>query len=186
MIWNLRKKCETNNNCKISKRTKHWVIKNQCQFHEIVKNETRRNAYKKRNCSKNRKNSNQTNQKNDKKSSFYICWIVAAHSWSRDRMKNDQRDIIDRARKKRKKKSRLEKWINEKENDDLEFVINKFDKENDCISFENQNNEIENVSHAKNARHENLHTNYSIDDKFNFENFFDDINDERVFQTLYS
>jgi hypothetical protein len=44
--------------------------------------------------------------------------------------------------------------------------------------------------HAGHAGHdnlyENLHTNHSIDDEFNSRNFFDDMNDERAFETLYS
>ncbi len=87
--------------------------------------------------------------------------------------------------KDRKKKSRFEKSVNEEEDDDLEFVINKFSDENDFIAFENKN-ENDNVSHAKHSKHENLHTSHSIDDEFLSKNFFDDMNDERAFQTLYS
>ncbi len=61
------------------------------------------------------------------------------------------------------------------------FAINKFDDEHDFILFENEN-EVENVPGAKNARHEN----YSIDDELNSRDFFDDMNDERAFQALYS
>jgi hypothetical protein len=93
--------------------------------------------------------------------------------------------LVEQEKKDRKKRSRLEKSINEEDDDDFEFVINKFDDEDDFISFENEN-ESENASHANNAKHENLLTNHSIDDEFNSRNFFDRMNDERNFQTLYS
>jgi hypothetical protein len=57
---------------KFQKKTEHRVKENQCQLHENVKNETRRDACKRRNCSKSEKISNQTNQRDDEKSSFYI------------------------------------------------------------------------------------------------------------------
>ncbi len=44
----------------------------------------------------------------------------------------------------------------------------------------------ENAKNAKHARHDNLRTNHSIDDEFNPRDFFDDMNDERAFETLYS
>jgi hypothetical protein len=53
-------------------------------------------------------------------------------------------------------------------------------------TFEDENEKNENVSHAKNAKHDNLRTNHSIDDEFNSRDFFDDMNDERDFETLYS
>jgi hypothetical protein len=86
---------------------------------------------------------------------------------------------------------RLEKSVEEEEDDEeCEFVVDKFDDdEDDFISFEDDENESENVPHAKNARHakhDNLRTNHSIDDEFNPKNFFDRMNDERDFQTLYS
>jgi hypothetical protein len=67
--------------------------------------------------------------------------------------------------------------------------MNKFDDEEDFISFEDENEESENASLAKNAKHakhDNLRTNHSIDDEFNSKDFFDDMNDERAFETLYS
>jgi heme-degrading monooxygenase HmoA len=94
-----------------------------------------------------------------------IVWKIINEIW-----------LAKQEKKDRKKKSRLEKSVNDEEDDDLEFVVSKFSDENDFIAFENEN-ESENVSHAKNARHENLHTNYSIDDEFNLEDFFDDMND---------
>jgi hypothetical protein len=96
--------------------------------------------------------------------------------------------LIEQEKKNRKKKSRLEKSIKEEEDDDddIEFIINKFDDEEDFISFEDENEKNENVSHAKNAKHDNLRTNHSIDDEFNSRDFFDDLNDERAFETLYS
>jgi hypothetical protein len=97
--------------------------------------------------------------------------------------------LIEQEKKNRKKKSRLEKSIEEKEeddDDDTEFIINKFDDEEDFISFEDENERNENVSHAKNAKHDNLRTNHSIDDEFNSRNFFDDMNDERAFETLHN
>ncbi len=96
--------------------------------------------------------------------------------------------MIEQEKKNRKKKSRLEKSIKEEEDDDddIEFIINKFDDEEDFISFEDENEKNENVSHAKNAKHDNLRTNHSIDDEFNSRDFFDDLNDERAFETLYS
>jgi hypothetical protein len=55
------------------------------------------------------------------------------------------------------------------------------------ISFEDENeNESENALHAKHAKHDNLRTNHSIDDEFNSEDFFDDMNNERAFETLYN
>jgi cell division protein FtsB len=73
--------------------------------------------------------------------------------------------LVKQEKKDKKKKSRLEKSVDDEE-DDLEFIINKFNDENDFIAFENENDEIENVSHAKYSKHENLHTNHSIDDEF--------------------
>ncbi len=96
--------------------------------------------------------------------------------------------LIKQKKKNRKKKSRLEKSVEkEKENDDddTEFIINKFDDEDDFISFENEN-ESENAKNAKQAKHDNLRTNHWIDDEFNSKDFFDDMNDERVFKTLYN
>jgi hypothetical protein len=95
--------------------------------------------------------------------------------------------LVEQEKKNKKKKSRLEKSVNEKEDDDnTEFIINKFDDEKDFISFENEDERSENVSHAKHAKHDNLRTNHSIDDEFNSEDFFDDMNDERAFETLYN
>jgi hypothetical protein len=99
--------------------------------------------------------------------------------------------LIEQEKKDRKKKPRLEKSVEEEENDDLEFVVNKFDDdEDDFISFEDENeNENENASHArhaKHAKHDNLRTNHSIDNEFNPRDFFDDMNDERAFETLYN
>jgi hypothetical protein len=91
--------------------------------------------------------------------------------------------LAEQEKKDRKKKSRLEKSVDKEEDDDLEFVVDKFDDENDFISFENEN---DNTSHARHSKHENLHTNYSIDDEFYSGDFFDDMNDERAFQALYS
>ncbi len=57
------------------------------------------------------------------------------------------------------------------------------------ISFEDENEKNENVSYTKNAKHakhDNLRTNYSINDEFNSRNFFDNMNDKRVFETLYN
>jgi hypothetical protein len=99
--------------------------------------------------------------------------------------------LVEQEKKNRKKKSRLEKSIEDEENDDddIEFVINKFDDEEDFIAFEDENENEKDVSHAKNARHarhDNLRTNHSIDDEFNSKDFFDDMNDERAFETLYN
>jgi hypothetical protein len=96
--------------------------------------------------------------------------------------------LVEQEKKDRKKKSRLEKSIEEDDDDDLEFVVDKFDDdEDDFISFEDENeNESENVSHARHARHDNLRTNHSIDDEFNPRDFLDDMNDERAFEALYS
>ncbi len=58
------------------------------------------------------------------------------------------------------------------------------------IPFEDEDeDESENAPHAENvghAKHGNLRTNHSIDDEFNPGDFFDDIDDERAFETLYS
>jgi hypothetical protein len=95
--------------------------------------------------------------------------------------------LIEQEKKNRKKNSRLEKSVEEDDDDDdTEFIINKFDDEEDFISFEDENEKNENVPHAKNAKHDNLRTNHSIDDEFNLRNFFDDMNDERAFETLYN
>jgi hypothetical protein len=67
--------------------------------------------------------------------------------------------------------------------------MNKFNDEEDFISFENENKKNENASYAKNAKHvkhDNLRTNHSIDDEFNLKDFLNDINDERAFETLYN
>ncbi len=94
--------------------------------------------------------------------------------------------LIEQKKKNRRKKSRLEKSAEEEEDDeDCEFVINKFDDDENFISFEDEN-ENENAKNAKQTRHDNLRTNHSIDDEFNSKNFFDRINDERDFQTLYN
>ncbi len=90
--------------------------------------------------------------------------------------------LAEQEKKDRKKKPRLEKSVEEEDDDDFEFVVNKFDDEDDFISFENEN-ENKNASHA---RHDNLRTNHSMIDEFNPKNFFDDMNDERAFETLYN
>ncbi len=99
--------------------------------------------------------------------------------------------LVEQEKKDRRKKSRFEKSVEEEEDDEeCEFVIDKFENdEDDFISFEDDENEDENVPHAENAehaRHDNLRTNHSIDDEFNSEDFFDRMNDERDFQALYS
>ncbi len=93
--------------------------------------------------------------------------------------------LVEQEKKDRKKRSRLEKSVDEEDDDDFEFIVDKFDDEDDFISFEDEN-ESENASHANNAKHENLFTNHSIDDEFNSRDFFDRMNDERDFQALYS
>jgi hypothetical protein len=102
--------------------------------------------------------------------------------------------LVEQEKKDRRKKSRLEKSVEEEENDDdTEFIIDKFGDEEDFIPFEDENERDENVPHAKenarhagHAKHDNLRTNHSIDDEFNPGDFFDDMNDERAFETLYS
>jgi hypothetical protein len=79
----------------------------------------------------------------------------------------------------------FKKLINEKDDDNFELVINKFDDENDFISFEDKHKN-ESTLNANNAKYENLHTNYLINNEFNSKNFFDRMNNERDFQTLYS
>jgi hypothetical protein len=93
--------------------------------------------------------------------------------------------LVEQEKKDRKKKSRLEKSIDEEVDDDLEFVVDKFSDENDFIAFENED-EDDNAPHARHSKHENLHTSHSIDDEFLPRGFFDDMNDERAFQALYS
>ncbi len=90
--------------------------------------------------------------------------------------------LAEQEKKDRKKKPRLEKSVEEEDDDDLEFVVDKFDDEDDFIPFEDED-EGENAPHA---RHDNLRTNHSIDDEFNPKDFFDDMNDERAFEALYS
>ncbi len=84
----------------------------------------------------------------------------------------------------------MKKLINENEEDnDTKFIMNKFNDEEDFISFEDENEKNENVSFAKNAKHakhDNLRTNHLINDEFNSKNFFNNMNDERAFETLYN
>jgi hypothetical protein len=94
--------------------------------------------------------------------------------------------LIEQEKKDRKKKSRLEKSVDEEEDDDdTEFIIDKFDDEDDFIPFEDED-EGENAENAEQAEHDNLRTNHSIDDEFNSRDFFDDMDDERAFEALYS
>ncbi len=93
--------------------------------------------------------------------------------------------LIEQEKKNRRKKSRLEKSVEEEEDEDFEFVVNKFDDEDDFISFEDEN-ENENAKNAKQTKHDNLLTNHSIDDEFNSRNFFDRMNDKQDFHTLYN
>jgi hypothetical protein len=91
--------------------------------------------------------------------------------------------LTEQEKKDRKKKPRLEKSVEEEDDDDLEFVVDKFDDdEYDFIPFEDEN-EGENAPHAE---HDNLRTNHSIDDEFTPRDFFDDMDDERAFEALYS
>jgi hypothetical protein len=100
-------------------------------------------------------------------------------------VKENQQDMTNRARKKdRKKKSRLEKSVEEDDDDNIEFIVDKFDDEEDFISFEDENEKNENAKNAKHTKHDNLRTNHSIDDEFNSKDFLNDMNDERVFETL--
>ncbi len=97
--------------------------------------------------------------------------------------------LIEQEKKNRRKKSRLEKSVEEEDDDDTEFIIDKFGDEEDFIPFEDEDERNENASHAKNAGHAghgNLRTSHSIDDEFNSGDFFDDMNNERAFETLYS
>ncbi len=95
--------------------------------------------------------------------------------------------LIEQEKKNRKKKSRFEKSIKEEDDDDdTEFIINKFDDEEDFISFEDENEKDESAKNAKHAKHDNLRTNHSTDDEFNSKDFFDNMNDERAFETLYN
>ncbi len=100
--------------------------------------------------------------------------------------------LAEQEKKDRKKKPRVEKSVEEEDDDDFEFVVDKFDDEDDFIPFEDED-EGENVSHAENAGHAghdnlhgNSHTNHSIDDEFNPGDFFDDMDDERAFEALYN
>jgi hypothetical protein len=95
--------------------------------------------------------------------------------------------LAEQEKKNRRKKPRLEKSAEEEEDDDedCEFVVDKFDDDEDFIPFEDEN-ENENAKNAKQAKHDNLRTNHSIDDEFNPKDFFDCMNDERDFQALYS
>jgi hypothetical protein len=99
--------------------------------------------------------------------------------------------LAEQEKKDRRKKSRLEKSVEEEEDDDdTEFIVDKFDDEEDFIPFEDEDEGDENVPHAEenagHARHGNLRTNHSIDDEFNPGDFFDDMDDERAFEALYS
>jgi hypothetical protein len=107
---------------------------------------------------------------------FEIEWKTINEIW-----------LIEQEKKNKKKKSRLEKSIKkENNNDDTEFIINKFDDEEDFISFEYKNEKNENAKNAKHAKHDNLRTNHLTDDEFNSKNFLNDMNDERAFETLYN
>ncbi len=98
--------------------------------------------------------------------------------------------LVEQEKKDRKKKSRLEKSVDEdEEDDDTEFIVNKFGDGEDFIPFEDEDEGGENVPLAENAGHAghgNLRTNHSIDDEFNPGDFFDDMDDERAFEALYS
>jgi hypothetical protein len=96
--------------------------------------------------------------------------------------------LVEQEKKDRKKKSRLEKSVEEEEDDDddIEFIVDKFDDEEDFIPFEDEDERDENAKNARHAGHDNLPTNHSIDDEFNPGDFFDDMDDERAFETLYS
>jgi hypothetical protein len=85
--------------------------------------------------------------------------------------------LVEQEKKDRKKKPRLEKSIEEEDDDD---------DEEDFIPFEDENEKSENAKNARHAKHDNLSTNHSIDDEFNPRDFFDDMNDERAFEALYS
>jgi hypothetical protein len=113
---------------------------------------------------------------------------TSSKRWFRGWWKQDHLHKI-KTKQDRRKKSRLEKSVKEEEDDeDCEFVVDKFDDEEDFIPFEDED-EGENAPHAENAGqagHDNLRTNHSIDDEFNQGDFFDRMDDERDFQTLYS
>ncbi len=94
--------------------------------------------------------------------------------------------LVEQEKKDKKKKPRLKKSVDEEEDDNLEFVVDEFDDEDDFISFENENDETANISYARHSKHENFQTNHSINDEFNSGDFFDDMNNERAFQALYS
>jgi hypothetical protein len=95
--------------------------------------------------------------------------------------------LAEQEKKDRKKKPRLEKSIEEEDDDDdIESIVDKFDDEEDFIPFEDENERKKNAKNAKHAKHDNLRTNHSIDDEFNPKDFFDDMNDERAFETLYN
>jgi hypothetical protein len=44
--------------------------------------------------------------------------------------------LVEQEKKDRKKKPRVEKSVEEEDDDDFEFVVDKFDDENDFIPFE--------------------------------------------------
>jgi hypothetical protein len=85
--------------------------------------------------------------------------------------------LVEQEKKDRKKKSRLEKSVEEDDDDD---------DDEDFIPFEDEDERNENAKNAGHARHDNLRTNHSIDDEFNPGDFFDDMDDERAFEALYS
>ncbi len=74
----------------------------------------------------------------------------------------------------------------EEDDDDTEFIVDKFGGGEDFIPFEDEDEGGENAPHAGHAEHGNLRTNHSIDDEFNPGDFFDDMDDERAFEALYS
>ncbi len=92
--------------------------------------------------------------------------------------------LAEQEKKDRKKRPRLEKAVDDEEDDDLEIVIDKFRGGADFIAFEDED-ESKNEQ-AGQARQGNLRTNHSIEDEFLPGDFFDDMKDEDAIQALYN
>ncbi len=93
IIWGSLKRMQSKSSSQSCKKRK-MIRKSELMLsYENLTNEARRDAYKRRSCPKSRKSTHQTDQRDDEKSSFHICWIVAAYSWSRGRVKENQQDM---------------------------------------------------------------------------------------------
>ncbi len=150
------------------------------QFHENLTNETRRNACQKDCSSSSRKSSHQVAKKNCKKTSisFEMRCLNRFLILKLNRKQLISLDWFSKQSNRTKKKSRL----NDNRNDEkMKFMINRSSsqqswKQADFVSFDDDENE--NARYAKQARYARYNlAKHDIDQKFLFENFFDDMYD---------